>query len=349
MKAKDEITDLFRNRLSDAKLSVRDGFWEELQSDLAAPASKRELHSPRFYRWVAAASVALVLGMASAAFWYLSPKEEIKDAFTQVSVMSPEAVLQADRVQETVTPPFCTNPSQPASARLHSASATSALPVSDAGDEEEMVSVRVSITIQQRMYGNGRADNRPVKQVSTGNLLASEDAQVEASSSSVVKAEKEKMHRWALKASLGTSLSKGDCELPLTASLTAERRLTECLSLESGLQYNRLGGETTLHTLAIPLKLHALLASGEKLDFYATAGGAVEKCIAGAPDNSFSAEPLQLSVMAGVGVRYKMTDRLALFAEPTVSHHFDTASKTNSLRTERATNLNFLCGLRVTY
>lgn len=39
-------------------------------------------------------------------------------------------------------------------------------------------------------------------------------------------------------------------------------------------------------------------------------GGAAEKCIAGAPDNGFGAEPVQLSVAAGVGVRYKMNDRL---------------------------------------
>ena len=82
---------------------------------------------------------------------------------------------------------------------------------------------------------------------------------------------------------------------------------------------------------------------------YAVVGGAAEKCIAGAPDNGFKAEPVQLSVAAGVGVRYKLSDRFALFAEPLVSHHFDTESETKTLRTERATNLNLLCGVRMTY
>lgn len=63
----------------------------------------------------------------------------------------------------------------------------------------------------------------------------------------------------------------------------------------------------------------------------------------------FKAEPVQLSVAAGVGVRYKLSDRFALFAEPLVSHHFDTESETKTLRTERATNLNLLCGVRMTY
>lgn len=91
------------------------------------------------------------------------------------------------------------------------------------------------------------------------------------------------------------------------------------------------------------------LASTPKLDLYATVGGTAEKCIAGAADNGFNAEPVQLSVAAGVGVRYRLNDRFALFAEPSVSHHFSTDSETGTLRTERPTNLNLLCGVRMTY
>jgi len=48
-------------------------------------------------------------------------------------------------------------------------------------------------------------------------------------------------------------------------------------------------------------------------------------------------------------VRYRLNDRFALFAEPSVSHHFGTDSETGTLRTERPTNLNLLCGVRMTY
>lgn len=138
--------------------------------------------------------------------------------------------------------------------------------------------------------------------------------------------------------------------MPLTAELNVERRLNDRFSLEAGVQYNRLEGDhATLHTLGIPVRLNMMLASSSKVDFYALAGGMAEKCIAGAPDNGFSAEPVQLSVAAGLGVRYKMNDRVALFAEPSVSHHFDTDSQSKTLRTERPTNLNLLCGVRVTY
>ena len=34
-KENDEITDLFRTRLADAGMSVRDGFWEELSQEIS--------------------------------------------------------------------------------------------------------------------------------------------------------------------------------------------------------------------------------------------------------------------------------------------------------------------------
>ena len=46
MREKDEITGLFRSRLSGTEMTVRDGFWEQLQEDAASPAAgrKRAIH-----------------------------------------------------------------------------------------------------------------------------------------------------------------------------------------------------------------------------------------------------------------------------------------------------------------
>lgn len=83
MRENDEITGLFRSRLAGAEMTVREDFWEGLQRDLPSPVAakgRRPLFlSPRFHRVAAAASVVFVLGAASAAFWYFSPKEEIKE------------------------------------------------------------------------------------------------------------------------------------------------------------------------------------------------------------------------------------------------------------------------------
>ena len=104
MREKDEITGLFRSRLSGTEMTVREGFWEQLQEDAASPAAGRKraaVLSPKYYRVAAAASVIFVLGAASAAFWYFSPKEEIKEAFTQVAALTPEGNLDGDVVQES--------------------------------------------------------------------------------------------------------------------------------------------------------------------------------------------------------------------------------------------------------
>lgn len=381
MRENDKITDIFRSRLAGAEMTVREGFWEELQRSLpqaaaagegnaselsssstSADKGKRLILSPRFYRVAAAASVVFVLGAASAAFWYFSPKEEIKEAFTQVAAMTPDGSLKGDVVQENFPSIHQANPTAQNPGTKQPASGIPAGLTAQADDDDESVSVHVSITITQRVYGNNQQAGNGYFNNSTqnGNYHSATDptgtnsdidSALVSEESAVAKTESSwKSRNWALKAAIGSSLPKGDFHMPLTAELNVERRLNDRFSLEAGVQYNRLEGDNaTLHTLGIPVKLNMMLASSSKVDFYAMAGGMAEKCIAGAPDNGFSAEPVQLSVAAGLGVRYKMNDRVALFAEPSVSHHFDTDSQSKTLRTERPTNLNLLCGVRVTY
>ena len=362
MRENDEITRLFRSRLAGAEMTVREGFWEKLQEDVASPAASRKkaaFLSPKYYRIAAAASVIFVLGGVSAAFWFFSPKEEIKDAFTQVAGLTPEGSLNGDVAQESFP---SIHQAAPAGLKPGAQQPASGTPVGMTAQSEEesgSVSVRLSITIRQRVQTGGDYFNNNAA-LQDGNPYQEADRQVDSAADafSTVSAEeeqdasslrKQQSRKWALKAALGTSLPKRNHNMPLTAGVTVERSLNNWLALETGIQYNRLHADRTLHTLGIPVKLNMTLASTPRVDLYAVVGGAAEKCIAGAPDNGFKAEPVQLSVAAGVGVRYKLSDRFALFAEPLVSHHFDTESETKTLRTERATNLNLLCGVRMTY
>ena len=395
MKGNDEITGLFRSRLSGAEMTVRDGFWEELQAGLpkagadgAAPVvvsgafdsssgladclsgrrRKGFLLVPRFHRVAAAASVVMVLGAASAAFWYFSPKEEIQEAFTKVATLTPEGNMNGDVVQENFPSIHNTVPAVPDPGQKHPGPASPAVALVQDEEEDESLSVTVSITIRQHLYGNqpqrgnGVYGQNASSREGNGYYAAADTentADATAANARSPHAEKaasgadaaDRRRNWAFKAGVGTSLPKSGFGMPLTANLSAERRLNRHFSLEAGLQYNRLEGEgeRVLHTLAVPVRLNAMLASASQVDFYATLGGAVEKCLSGAEDNGFGAEPLQLSAMAGLGVRYKLNDRIALFAQPSVSHHFDTDSRTRTLRTERPTNLNLLCGVRMVY
>ena len=142
----------------------------------------------------------------------------------------------------------------------------------------------------------------------------------------------------------------GKYKMPVMAGVTVEKMLNKYLGVESGLTYSSLRSENqNLHYLGVPVKVNVHLAETKKLDLYASIGGIVEKCIAGAPNNDFKNEPVQLAVIAGVGVNYKVNDRIALFAEPGVSHHFKTDSKLETIRTKRPTNFNLMCGIRMTY
>ena len=47
-KKNDEITDLFRARLADTGMNVRDGFWEELSQDIPACSGSFVGHFPVF-------------------------------------------------------------------------------------------------------------------------------------------------------------------------------------------------------------------------------------------------------------------------------------------------------------
>lgn len=181
------------------------------------------------------------------------------------------------------------------------------------------MSVHVSIRITQRVYGNqpqpGNGYYSNGTPAGNGNYHSNpghKDADIDRVPSSSeeepaksVAVSPSKPRNWALKAGIGTSLPKGNFHMPFTAGVSVERRLNKHFSLEAGLQYNCLDGDHTLHTLGVPVRLNMMLASTPKVDFYAMVGGTAEKCIAGAPDNGFGAEPVQLSVAAGVGVRYK--------------------------------------------
>lgn len=354
-----ELTDLFRSRLEGAEMPPRAGAWEELLADLPADPSAAGGRALRLHRWpgqrvAAAAAVLLLLGGAWAAFWWLTPPAEVEAPEVAVATTVTPATIRHDGVEREE---FSTRTAsvKPVGRSSHPL-ASGLKPASLGADEEEergVVSVRLSITVSQLVGENpwGHRTTLPSRYVLTADDVWQVADRCAPAATPVGPAPAKQASRWALKAGIGTSLPKGASRMPLRLRLTAERALTDRLSLEAGLQYSCLPerGRSALHTLALPVKLHLRLTPEADTELYASLGGAVEKLIAGADDNSFQAEPLQLAVLAGVGVRHRLNDRLALFAEPELTHHFGTRSATRSLYKERPTNLNLLCGVRMNY
>ena len=155
-KENDEITDLFRSRLGNAEMTVRDGFWEELNSEMMVRSHHRKVV---FFRVAAAASVLLVLAASSAAFWFFSPKAEIEEAFTQVAVVSGNTThLDGDVVKQDFTPmrsePVLGKPAPKRSGVLAQSS----------GEEDDSVSVTVSMSFSfSSTTTRRRQNNHPDK------------------------------------------------------------------------------------------------------------------------------------------------------------------------------------------
>lgn len=351
MKNKDELVGLFRSRLGDSQMDVRDGFWESLQKDLpdaattVVPGKRKKMLW--LYRVSVAASVLLLLGVGSVAIWHFSPKEEIQHAFTQVQNLGPQPVLPVEVPHASAEASVAEYESvregdSDSSAMQH--------------QPDNRIAVRLSFTMSEYhahgSYNTGSqiVVSRNVKedaQFFSDNFIEQAEALVVSNSDNAV-AETEQGGKWALKISVGSALPKGDFLAPVMAGISVEHSLNKKVSLETGLQYHALsakGNREVLNVLAIPAKMNVVLGQRDKWLCYASLGGALEKVL----EKNFDEDPLRLSVSAGIGISYKINDRFSVFAEPMVSHHFHTDASIKSLRTERATNMNLLCGVRIQY
>ena len=202
-KENDEITDLFRTRLADAGMTVRDGFWEELSQDI--PVACQHRRRLIFFRVAAAASVLLVLAASSATFWYLSPKEEMEEAFTKI-VVANSGRMDGDGVRANQLPtamePVLPKPA-PKSFGL----------LSQYPEEGDSVSISFSMSFSfsaTTTTGNGNRYGNQGRngywQANNGNTEPSAAQEEKYTTGTPAPVENVKKHRWALKAQMGTAL-----------------------------------------------------------------------------------------------------------------------------------------------
>lgn len=350
-KENDEITNLFFSRLQDMEMEVKDGFWEDLNADVIG--SQQHHKRLLFFRIVAAASVLLVLGAASMTIWYLSPKEEMEQEFSKIAATSCGARLDGDGVLVKPLP----KPLEPVLSKP--GLKNSQLLTQSIDETEDSVSVTFSVSFT---ISSNHSDNRYHAQNQTNSeawmandpnhLKNTPDEQFHESTLSKPFNEVDRSRSLAVRLLGGTALPADNnrFKMPISAGITIEKMLNNYLGVETGLMYSNLRSTgQTLHYLGIPLKMNVTVAKFSKVDLYATVGGLADKCIAGAPDNDFKHEPIQLALTAGLGINYKLNDRLALFAESGIVHYFKTDSELATVRTERPNNFNLLCGVRMTY
>lgn len=170
--------------------------------------------------------------------------------------------------------------------------------------------------------------------------------------------------------------AKTDIEhkMPITAGVSFRYKLSKNFAVETGLTYTMLSSELRsgtandfyieeykLHYLGIPLKGNWMFLNTKYLTLYLSAGGELEKSLAGKYKKTYIAsdepelswnenvKPVQWSLLGSVGAQFNATEHFGIYVEPGVVHYFDDGSKVQTIRKERPTNFNLQLGLRWTY
>ena len=156
---------------------------------------------------------------------------------------------------------------------------------------------------------------------------------------------------------------------PIRFGLTLCYRLNDQWSIESGLVYTRLSsdytyllagtpnaqGEQQLSYIGIPLKVNYQLWNSRHVGLYVTAGGMMEKMVKGSlqmtengkeQKTDVSIKALQFSVNGAVGMEYRLTNLMSIYAEPGVDYYFNNHSNMPTYYQEKPFSFNLNVGLR---
>ena len=168
--------------------------------------------------------------------------------------------------------------------------------------------------------------------------------------------------------------TKVDHKHPIKAGLSIRYQLNDKFGIESGVTYTYLSSsltsgtaknmyetEQSLQYIGIPLNVNYNIWDNKQLNFYVSAGGLVEKNIAGkshtnyiinnqielSEHNKVKESPLQLSVNSSLGLQVNVLPKLGVFIEPGVGYYFNNGSDIETIYKEKPFNFNLKIGIRV--
>ncbi len=163
--------------------------------------------------------------------------------------------------------------------------------------------------------------------------------------------------------------------LPVRVGLNVAYRLTDRLSVETGVSYTRLSSDMKdgtkdnyssssqkLDYIGVPLNVKYRAFGYRRLSVYASAGLLTEKCVSGKTTHEYvisgekkkheaedvAAKPWQLSVNAALGAQFDVLRNVGVYVEPGVSYYFDDRSPLSTIYKEKPLNFNLNLGVRYT-
>lgn len=224
----------------------------------------------------------------------------------------------------------------------------------DDDEDEDARRKRVALVVN----GDVSSNANPAASNSTGRLLTHSKGEI--ASTSIKQTSKESSY-----------------SIPVSFGLGVKINLTDRWALGTGLNYTMLGRtfygtytkaengrivrtvnsdiRNTLHYIGIPVNVFYNIVNSKRINFYAYAGGTVEKgltsrfTVKSSPKNHYyseSVDGVQLSAGGGIGVEFKLIDELSLYIDPGVTYYFD-CDQPMSIRTQQPFMMDFEIGLRV--
>ncbi len=107
------------------------------------------------------------------------------------------------------------------------------------------------------------------------------------------------------------------------------------------------------HYIGIPVNVYYDIINNDRINFYAYAGGTVEKCVSDSyhllSTNITHKEKIngvQLSADAGIGVEFMLGKNLGLYIDPSLRYYFENSNQPKSIRTVQPLMLGFEMGFR---
>ena len=161
---------------------------------------------------------------------------------------------------------------------------------------------------------------------------------------------------------------------PITFGLTLRYNLSQKWDITSGLTYSMLksqlrsGGDNyhyddrqTLHYIGVPLNIAYNFWQSNNLSSYISAGTHVQKNIAGTLSSNYYIDEqlelntkekvlsnkLQWSVNSAIGIEYRVSDFIGIYAEPGIDYYFKNSSELETIYKERPFSFNLRLGVRL--
>nr|MBP6176537.1 outer membrane beta-barrel protein [Fermentimonas sp.] len=165
-------------------------------------------------------------------------------------------------------------------------------------------------------------------------------------------------------------------EQPITLGLTLRYNINDKWNITSGITYSLLSSKLRsqgenyyyddnqkLHYIGVPLNIAYNFWQNNNFLGYFTAGAHMQKNVCGRLvsnyyiDNQLESttseriteKELQWSVNSAVGIEYRVSDYLGLYAEPGIDYYFKNSSELKTIYKDRPFSFNLRVGIRFTF